>query len=83
MAEKVRAQGAIVHTYRCDVTDREEVYRVAEEVKTEIGHVTLLVNNAGVLYGRSLLNCTDKELVKQFEINTLSHFWVRLRLISE
>nr|XP_012217368.1 PREDICTED: short-chain dehydrogenase/reductase family 16C member 6-like [Linepithema humile] len=38
-----------IHAYRCDVTNREEVFKVAEKVRTEVGDVTILINNAGTL----------------------------------
>ena len=76
VAEKVKAEGTKVYTFHCDITNKDEVYRLAEEVKNNIGPVTILLNNAGVLYGRSLMNCTDEQLKKQVDINTISHFWV-------
>lgn len=79
VAEKLREQGATVFAFRCDITNKDEVYRVAEEVKNQVGHVTILVNNAGVLYCHPFLKCSDKLLRRQVEVNSVAHFWVGLK----
>lgn len=38
--------------------------------------VTLLVNNAGYVYGRTLMDLPDNEIERTFKINILSHYWV-------
>ena len=78
VAEKIRAQGTTVHTFYCDITDEKQVYRLAEDVEKEIGPVTILINNAGVMYSGSVINCSDNLLKRQVEINTISHFWVSM-----
>ena len=38
--------------------------------------MTILINNAGILIARTFLKCSDEELKKQVDVNTISHFWV-------
>ena len=76
MAKKLRKEGATVYAYKCDIADKEDVYSVAKKVEEEVGHVTILINNAGILISRKFLDCSDQELAKQVEINTIAHFWV-------
>ncbi|XP_071853925.1 epidermal retinol dehydrogenase 2-like isoform X1 [Apostichopus japonicus] len=71
----VRSLGAEANVYKCDVTDREAVYKVAKSVETEVGKVTILVNNAGIVSGRQLLDLSDEDIAKTFDVNTLAHFW--------
>lgn len=74
-----------VYTYVCDVSKRESVYATAEQVRKEVGDVTFLVNNAGVVSGRHLLECPDELIERTMMVNCHAHFWVsrtRLRLIS-
>jgi all-trans-retinol dehydrogenase (NAD+) len=59
----------------CDVSRREEVYRVAVETAASGGPVDILVNNAGVVSGRPLLELPDEKIEATFAINTLSLFW--------
>ena len=61
--------------YRCDVTDREQVYATAERVERDVGPVDILVNNAGYVSGKRLLDCDDQQIVRTVEVNALAHFW--------
>ena len=78
MASKLRKNGVTVFAYQCDLTDKDQVYSLTKKVEEEVGHVTVLVNNAGILIARTFLNCSDNELLKQVEVNTIAHFWVGL-----
>jgi len=42
--------------------------------------VSLLVNNAGYVYGRTFMELPDREIEKTFKVNVLSHYWVSLTL---
>ncbi|XP_077019314.1 short-chain dehydrogenase/reductase family 16C member 6-like [Tamandua tetradactyla] len=67
--------GVKVFAYTCDCSNRQEIYRVAEQVKKEVGDVTILINNAGIVSGKPFLDIPDHMVEKSFLINTLSHFW--------
>lgn len=75
-ANKVRSRGSEAHTYVCDCSSREDVYRVSAQVLREVGHVDILVNNAGIMSGKKILNLKDEEIERTMKINTLAHFWV-------
>ncbi|KPP73055.1 epidermal retinol dehydrogenase 2-like [Scleropages formosus] len=64
-----------VHTYICDCSDRDDVYRVADQVKREVGDVTILINNAGIVTGKKFMDAPDNLIVKTVEVNTMAHFW--------
>ena len=70
--------GAEVHGYVCDLSKREDIYKVAERVKEEVGDVSVLINNAAVMSGRSLLESKDEAIERTININCLAHFWVGL-----
>ncbi|XP_074606883.1 17-beta-hydroxysteroid dehydrogenase 13-like isoform X1 [Acropora palmata] len=74
-ANKVRSRGGKAHTYVCDCSSREDVYRVSAQVLREVGHVDILVNNAGIMSGKKILNLKDEEIERTMKINTLAHFW--------
>lgn len=48
----VRQTGSEVKAYLVDVTDRKQVYDTALKVKRDIGQVTILINNAGIVFGK-------------------------------
>ncbi len=44
---EIEAAGGVAHIHRCDMSDVEDVERMADEVLTYHGRVDVLVNNAG------------------------------------
>lgn len=77
-AKLVRELGGRVHTYTVDVTNREDVYRCAELVRQDTGRdVTMLVNNAGVVAGKRMLDCPDELMERTMKVNCHALFWVR------
>ncbi len=72
---ELRRRDRQVSVYRCDVSDRDAVESVARRVLAERGHIDLLVNNAGVVTGKPILDATEGEIELTFAINTLAHFW--------
>ncbi|XP_054983958.1 epidermal retinol dehydrogenase 2 [Sorex araneus] len=69
------AGAARVHVYTCDCSRREEVYRVADQVKKEVGDVSILINNAGIVTGKKFLSCPDELMEKSFDVNFKAHLW--------
>jgi all-trans-retinol dehydrogenase (NAD+) len=76
VAEEVRGLGSAASAHACDVSDRTAVHRVASEVLALVGGVDVVVNNAGVVSGAPLLELTDEQIAKTFEVNVLALYWV-------
>lgn len=74
-AGQCRKIGAKVYTYVVDCSQREEISKAADKVKQEVGDVTILINNAGVVFCADLLSLQDSQIQKIFEVNVLAHFW--------
>ncbi|XP_010708024.1 estradiol 17-beta-dehydrogenase 11-like [Meleagris gallopavo] len=74
-ATECEGLGATVHTFVVDCSKREEIYSAAEKVKKDIGDVSILVNNAGVITAADLLSTQDHQIEKMFDINILAHIW--------
>ncbi|KYO38068.1 estradiol 17-beta-dehydrogenase 11 isoform B [Alligator mississippiensis] len=74
-AAECQRLGATVHTFVVDCSKREEIYRAAEKVKKEIGDISILVNNAGVITPADLLSTQDHQIEQTFAVNILAHFW--------
>ncbi|XP_004680092.1 PREDICTED: short-chain dehydrogenase/reductase family 16C member 6-like [Condylura cristata] len=67
--------GVKVFVYTCDCGNRQEVYRVADQVKREVGDVNILINNAGIVSGKYFLDIPDHMVEKSFLVNVMSHIW--------
>ena len=58
-----------------DVADREAVRRAALETRTQMGEVTLLFNNAGIMPCKPFMQYSQREVEKIFDVNVYSQFW--------
>ena len=72
MVKEVGGQGAI---YKVNVCDKELVYSTALQVKEDLGPCTILINNAGIVTGKSILDVEDSKASLTLGVNTESHFW--------
>jgi len=61
--------------YRCDVSRWDEVEKVAKQIVDEIGHPTIIVNNAGVVQGKTIIELEEADVRQTVDVNTLAHFW--------
>ncbi|EFN77115.1 short-chain dehydrogenase/reductase family 16C member 6 isoform X2 [Harpegnathos saltator] len=73
---KKMGSSSTAYAYKCDVSKREEVFEVAAKVKREVGDVTILVNNAGIMPCHTFLDHTTDEIRRIFDVNVLAHFWI-------
>ena len=70
-AAAARAFGVKVTTHLVDVSDKEGMQSFASEVKREHGHVSILLNNAGVaIYGKS-----EELSIEDYEWLMSINFW--------
>jgi len=49
---------------------------VQKKVQETIGNVTMVINNAGVVSGKHLIDCSDASIQRTFDVNIVAHFWV-------
>ncbi|KAL8276326.1 hypothetical protein RQP46_011251 [Phenoliferia psychrophenolica] len=60
-----------VKYYKCDVTSPAEIAAVAKQVRADLGHPTVLVNNAGIARGKTILATTMDEYLLTYKVNVL------------
>ena len=75
-ADIIRSKGGVSHSYRCDVTKPDDVMTAARQALAQMGDVEMLVNNAGCCACRNLLELSESEIRRTFDVNTIAHFWV-------
>lgn len=74
--KEIKSKGRKAFGYVVDVTNRELVLATAAKVLSQVGDVTILVNNAGIMPAHDLLEHTEAEIKRIFDINVLAHFWM-------
>ena len=58
-----------------DVTDPENIAKSAQEATQKFGDVTILINNAGIVSGKTILDISHKQVEMTFKVNTLAHMY--------
>jgi len=77
VAKEIKTLGGTCHTYRVDLGSREDIYKTAAAVKADVGKVDILINNAGIVSGKSILDpeFNEAKSALTLKINTEAHFW--------
>lgn len=71
LQDAARTIGGDVQVMAVDVSERVAVERAA----VELGPIDVLVNNAGIVTGKPLLELAPEEIEATFGTNVLAHFW--------
>lgn len=74
VAAEVAAAGGQAAVYACNLAERGSIEAAAARTLGEQGTVDVLINNAGIVDGKPLLDATDAEIERTFAVNTLAHF---------
>ncbi|MGN6210989.1 SDR family NAD(P)-dependent oxidoreductase [Parafilimonas sp.] len=67
--EKIRSLGVDAIFCKCDISNKEEVQQAAQQAKERFGRVDVLINNAGLEVRGSILQCTEDDWVRLYDIN--------------
>jgi NAD(P)-dependent dehydrogenase (short-subunit alcohol dehydrogenase family) len=76
---QIESGGGTAHIHRCDLSDLDDVERMADEVLAQHGHVDILVNNAGRSIRRSIALSYDR--FHDFERTMQLNYFGAVRLI--
>lgn len=72
-----------VYFYECDLAVQAEIEATVLKIQEEVGHPTILINNAGIVQGKLLTELTAQEVQQTFSVNVLAQFsLIRLLLPS-
>jgi NAD(P)-dependent dehydrogenase (short-subunit alcohol dehydrogenase family) len=77
--DQIGAGGGTAYIHRCDLSDMEDIDRMAEEALAQHGHVDVLVNNAGRSIRRSIALSYDR--FHDFERTMQLNYFGAVRLI--
>lgn len=72
----LEAEGLPCKGYVVDISNREQVFEMAKQVKEQIGNIDILINNAGIVCCKPLWDLPEKVIEKTYAVNILSHYWV-------
>ena len=59
-------------TFQCDLSSKQDIY----DTSSQVDQVDILINNAGIVTGKNILDAPDVMIEKTFQVNILAHFWL-------
>ena len=61
----------------CDISSNKMVQAAAANIHSQLGGpVDVLINNAGIVHGKTFFQLTESQIRQTFEVNALGHFWM-------
>ena len=73
---ELRAAGYESDVFNCDLSKREQIDDLGASVISSLGHIDILINNAGIVNGKTLLDSSAEDIERTFAVNTLALFHV-------
>jgi len=73
--EEILKENGDVFVDVVDLSKREMIYKGAEVVIEKFKKVDILINNAGIVSGKSILEVKDGLAELTMNVNTIAHFW--------
>lgn len=83
VVEEIKSNGQEAACFKMDVSNKEEVERVFDEVIKTFGRLDILVNNAGIYFPKPALEITEEEWDRMIDINLKGQFFCAQRAAKE
>jgi 3-oxoacyl-[acyl-carrier protein] reductase len=74
LADELRKTGVSVSTVQADVSQADAVVNLVEVVKSELGSIDILINNAGIAITRGIDNLSEADFDQTIAVNLKSVF---------
>tara|TARA_Y100000994_G_C15682403_1_gene438323 strand:- start:122 stop:937 length:816 start_codon:yes stop_codon:yes gene_type:complete len=68
--QDIKEFGVSCFAYSLDVTNYNDIIKVREQIINEAGHINILVNNAGVVFGGKFLDISIEKHKITYDVNT-------------
>lgn len=83
LVEEIQSMGRKIITCKVDVTSRQDIAKAAEQTRSELGPVNILVNNAAISPEQDFVDITDEELDRVIDINLKGVFYCTQAVIDD
>ncbi len=74
--EKIQSLGRKGVFCKCDISDKSQVEAALEKISKELGRVDVLHNNAGIEVRGSILDCTEEDWTKLYDVNLKGMYYM-------
>lgn len=72
-----------VRFFQCDITSPDAIADAAAQIRAALGRPTILINNAGLLTGKTILGTSPEQTRRMFDVNTLAHYWLAQEFLPD
>jgi len=69
--KRIEGLGAKAWGFVCDLTEKDQIKKLAKDVTDQAGVPDILINNAGVATGKNFVHDTDEEIRAMVDVNLL------------
>lgn len=70
-----------VVTDTVDISSKAKIYAAADALLEKVGFVDIVINNAGILGGKPILEQDDKRIQMVFDVNCMALFWMTKKFL--
>jgi all-trans-retinol dehydrogenase (NAD+) len=82
-AKEIEALGVECHAMIVDLSLRENCYKMIDEVEERFGKIDVLVNNAGVVWNRDVVDMEDEWIQKTIDVNLMAPVWATKKALKK
>ncbi|CCF56119.1 hypothetical protein KAFR_0A06840 [Kazachstania africana CBS 2517] len=72
-----------IEFYKCDITNLNAIKRIHNDVKEKFGHISVLVNNAGITKIKSLKNSSYDEIERVIKVNYIGAYYIMQTFVPD
>ncbi|XP_013176928.1 PREDICTED: epidermal retinol dehydrogenase 2-like isoform X1 [Papilio xuthus] len=72
----IRSRGGKAYIYECDIIRKENVMKMSEQVKKDVGFVSMLFYCCGIPSPRSLMTQPSQDIHETLDLTLTSYFWL-------
>lgn len=72
VTEELESRGITADGLLCDLTDGQAITDTAHTIRERHGAIDVLINNAGIVTGKPLLEAPDEAIVRTMEVNAIA-----------
>jgi len=74
VVNEIRKNGGTAEGYRVDVTQKEEISFMVNDLKSKYGRIDVLINNAGIILDAQLVKMSEEQWDKVVDVNLKGTF---------
>jgi NAD(P)-dependent dehydrogenase (short-subunit alcohol dehydrogenase family) len=79
--QQIKDSGRDAVFCNCDISDNEQVQRAAKITREKFGRADVLINNAGLEIRGSILQCTEEDWTRTYDINLKGIYYMSMAFV--